>query len=175
MWIKFMTRKERDMDEEIREVANKVWDKKMGDLSQITGAAMVLGVLAGLESVVANVKKKGKIKPGDMKRAMNNEQIENMIDSFEGEPLNVLGSLSSEQLHHVIDRARENLINTIVTNGSAEEKKLRKEIAHVRDFIENKLSIPMLVLDSIDTRVTQESKPDDFGEQLSKYWKDPTD
>ena len=56
MWIKFMTRKERDMDEEVREVANKVWDKKMGDLSQITGAAMMLGVLAGFESVVANVK-----------------------------------------------------------------------------------------------------------------------
>ena len=135
MWIKFMTRKERDMDEEVREVANKVWDKKMGDLSQITGAAMMLGVLAGFESVVANVKKKGEIKPGDMKRAMNNEQIENMIDSFQGEPLNVLGSLSSVQLHNVIDRARENLINTIVTNGSGEEKNLRKEISYVRDFI----------------------------------------
>ena len=98
-----------------------------------------------------------------------------MIDSFQGEPLNVLGSLSSVQLHNVIDRARENLINTIVTNGSGEEKNLRKEISYVRDFIENKLSIPKLVLDSIDTRVTQKTKPDDFGEQLSKYWEDPTD
>ena len=173
MWIKYM-KKTDDLPDDVRKIvrdaANNLWEDRFGNMSQIAGIAMTLGVIAGFESVMGNLKRKGNITRADMHKGMKGEPLNNMIDSFQGLPLNVIGSLSNSQIYKLTHAIREHMVEKI----AGDDRLIKNMAKEMIDFIENQLDIPSQIMGSLEdstfNRQKKSAAPSEFADQLAKYW-----
>lgn len=160
-------------------------DKKLGDanddidIQRLTAAAMTIGVLAGVESVLANVNIDRNKSEKDLIDILKNPDKRHSpaLKIFHGEPLNLLTCMSHKGLQKYFDMVRAERLSSIC----ADNEHVRPQVTKMLKFAMSKLDVPATCVadSSIDFRDKQPPKANKaqkgFGDLLKKHWSNPSD
>lgn len=160
-------------------------DKKLGDsndsndIQRLTAAAMTIGVLAGVESVLGNVNVDRKQSEKDVLSMIKNPSKRHSpaLKLFHGDPLNILACISHKGLRKYFDMIRAERLSDIC----AENESIKPQVERMLKFAITKLDVPSTCIAESQIDFSDKKPPitnspkKDFGELLKKHWDDMSD
>jgi len=160
-------------------------DKKLGDsndindIQRLTAAAMTIGVLAGVESVLGNVNVDRKNSEKDVLDMLKNpsKRQSTALKIFHGDPLNILACISHKGLRKYFDMIRAERLTSICRNN----EEIKPQVEKMLKYALTKLDVPSTCIAEQDIDFSDKEHPrtkgskKDFGDLLKKHWDNMSD